>query len=131
MPSLEKLEIESCGLTERFFDERMSTVIRNSVIQDLSIGWNDWSARSLELWLKPVNLKKIKRLSLVAVTCDAMLQVLISGIHSTEYCSVTDLDLSHCRLTDSNIEDLTGVFAILSQLKKLTLRNNQEYFFEY
>ncbi|XP_057368859.1 tonsoku-like protein [Daphnia carinata] len=124
MSALRSLQMESCDLTDRFLSDRISPVLKRKKLEDLSIGFNEFSSSAISSWMQVLDFSCLKSLSLQALSCDRLVNILCSSIQAVESCTLIEMDLSHCNLTDSCIERLGHVFSHTPQLKKLTLKNN-------
>lgn len=122
---LHTLEMESCCLTDHFIEgHQLVSSLKRTAIVEVSIGCNDWSAQAVKTWLQLLDLRSLKRLSLVDAHCDGVVAALTSSIRLVQDCPLHHLDLSHCNLNDDNFERLVSSLGQLMHLKKLIFRNN-------
>ena len=91
---------------------------------EVSIGCNEWSAQAVKIWLQLLDLKSLKRLSLIATHCDGVMPALMSSIRSVQDCPLHHLDLSHCNLNGDSFGQLVSSLGQLTHLKKLVFKNN-------
>lgn len=127
--ALSSLKLESCDLTDAFLDNHIRPVLRRRQLDEISIGFNDWSSTTIRTWLLDVlDFSSLKRLSLTGSTVESSVVVssLAAAIQSVDSCRLAELNLSHCRLTDACIDQLTLSFDELLQLKKIVLKNNTQ-----
>jgi hypothetical protein len=124
LTSLNNMQIESCGLTDRFLDDHILSVVRRMRLKKVAIGWNEWSTQSLSSWLRVLDISQLNRLSVAAPLSDRVANVLVSCISLMDRCALHHLDLSNCNLTDASLRAMADVFHKMPQLKALVLRNN-------
>ena len=122
--TLRILHLESCDLTDSFLDNHISPTLKRKKLEEVAIGWNEWSPAAVRTWLELLDLASLKRFSLVAPTAERVINSVTSCIQSTEDCQLIELDLSHCNMTEFCVDQLTQVFDRLPRFKKLILKNN-------
>ena len=127
MTSLVALSLESCSLTDRFLDNHVTSAVRRSRLDDVQLGWNEWSTQALKTWLQDALVPaRLKRISLAAPASDRAANVLAHSLVSAERCALQRVDLSHCQLTDAGVQQLACTFSKTPLLKTLILRNNPQ-----
>ena len=124
LTSLNNMQIESCGLTDRFLGDHILSVVRRMRLKKVAIGWNEWSTQSLTSWLQVLDMSQLSRLSVAAPLSDRAANVLVTCISLMDRCALHHLDLSNCNLTDASLRAMTDVFHKMPQLKVLVFRNN-------
>lgn len=126
MSALRGLQLESCDLTDRFLNDRISPVLKRKQLEELSIGFNAFTSSAIKSWMEVLDFSCLKYLSLQGLPCDRLVNILCSGIQAVEGCPLMEMDLSHCNLTDSCVEKLVHVLNHTPQLRKLTFKNNDK-----
>jgi hypothetical protein len=124
MSALRCLQIESCDLTDRFLDDHISPVLKRRRLEDLSIGFNEFTHSSIKSWMHVLDFSCLKNLSLQGLSSDRLVGILVSCIQTAGSCQLIELELSHCNLTDSCVEQLVLAFDYTPDLKKVSLKNN-------
>lgn len=126
MSALRSLQIESCGLTDRFLDDYVTPSLKRKKMEEIKIGLNDFTCASIKSWMEVLDFTSLKCLSLRAITSDRLMSILCNSMQSVEECQLVEVDLSHCNLTDSCIARFALMFQHTPHLKKLILRNNSK-----
>lgn len=124
MSALKSLQIESCGLTDRFFDDYVAPSIKQIKTEDIGIGLNDFSPSSIKSWFEVLDFTTLKCLSLKGLTTDRLMSFLCRSIESIDECQLVEINLSHCNLTDSCIAQFALSLHHAPNLRRLVLRNN-------
>ncbi len=124
MSALRCLQIESCDLTDRFLDDHISPVLKRRRLEDLRIGLNEFTTSSIQSWMHVLDFSCLKYLSLQGLSSERLVSILVSNIQTAGCCQLIELELSHCNLTDSCVEQLVLVFDYTPDLKKIVLKNN-------
>lgn len=124
MSALRCLQIESCDLTDRFLDDHVSPVLKRRRLEDLRIGFNEFTYSSVKSWMHVLDFSCLKYLSLQGLSNDRLVSTLCSSIQTAGVCQLSELELSHCNLTDSCVEKLVLAFDFTPDLKKISLKNN-------
>ena len=120
--SISSLRLESCDLTDGFLDDHIKPILKRRQLEEMAIGWNDWSTTAVKSWLDVLDLSALKRLSLIGT--NKVVGALVTCIQAIDSCGIVELDLSHCQLTDSCVDQLAQSLDSMPQLKKLVLKNN-------
>ncbi|EFX69074.1 hypothetical protein DAPPUDRAFT_62661, partial [Daphnia pulex] len=124
MSALRCLQIESCDLTDRFLDDHVSPVLKRRRLEDLRIGFNEFTYSSVKSWMHVLDFSCLKYLSLQGLSNDRLVSTLCSSIQTAGVCQLSELELSHCNLTDSCVEKLILAFDFTPDLKKISIKNN-------
>lgn len=130
--SLTSLRLESCDLTDAFLDNHIRPLLRRKQLEEVAIGWNEWSSSATRSWLLDVlDFSSLHRLSLIGGNCgvgekSVVVNALSAAVQSVDSCRLVKLDLSHCRLTDVCVNQLSQCFEWTPHFKKLILKNNAQ-----
>lgn len=126
MCALRSLDVESCDLTDRFLDGNLLSLLKRKKMEDLRIGMNDFSPAAMRSWMEVFDWPTIQTLSLKGIPSERLMNILCSSLQTIEGCELSEIDLSHCHLTDLCVHQLTQIFSSLPRLKKLILKNNNK-----
>lgn len=105
----------------------MSPAIKRRKLEELAIGFNDFTPAAMKSWMEVLDFTALKNLSLRGLSSERLIGVLCNSIRANEECQITEIDLSHCNLTDSCIDQFVITFDHIPNMKKLVLKNNVQF----
>lgn len=124
MTALRGLLVESCDLTDRFWDANISSVLKRKRLEQIGIGFNDFTPGVIKSSIEALDFSTLKLISLKALPSDRLVTYLCNSIQAVEESQLTEVDLSHCHLKDACISQLSLVLNHTPYLRRLVLKNN-------